>query len=150
MTNSSFSLCDAVLKLRCEGAPISSGLHSAGWHISCGLLTGMSGTNISGICGGSIFFPTQLVRPCMAIRPCRHVSSALWSDWFTLLRQYLACQSRTTMDRASVDPKYKGGSICMAAASAAIDRGECRLMSCLVQLPFNRFYNRVRLRQRWP
>ena len=26
-------------------------------------------------------------------------------------------------NRAGIDPKYKGGSVCMAATSAAIDRG---------------------------
>ena len=51
----------------------------------------------------------------------------------------------------SIDPKYKGGSIRMAAASATIDRGSPidvvlnsgRWASWQV---FNRFYNRARLR----
>ena len=55
------------------------------------------------------------------------------------------------MTRVGIDPKYKGGSIRMAAASAAIDRGvpievvlnTGRLASWQV---FNRFYNRARLR----
>ena len=58
---------------------------------------------------------------------------------------------RLIMDRIHVDPKYKGGSIRMAAASAAIDRGvpidvvlnTGRWSSWQV---FNRFYNRARLR----
>jgi hypothetical protein len=56
----------------------------------------------------------------------------------------------TVMTRVGIDPKYKGGSIRMAAASAAID--------CCVPIDavfntgrwaswqvFNRFYNRARL-----
>ena len=58
---------------------------------------------------------------------------------------------RLIMDRIKVDPKYKGGSIRMAAASAAIDRGmpidvvpnTGRWSSWQV---FNKFYNRARLR----
>ena len=54
------------------------------------------------------------------------------------------------MDRVGIDPKYKGGSVCMAAASAAIDRGipidvvlnTGRWASWQV---FNKFYNRARL-----
>ena len=54
------------------------------------------------------------------------------------------------MDRAGIDPKYKGGSVHMAAASAAIDRGvpievvlnTGRWASWQV---FNKFYNRARL-----
>ena len=59
------------------------------------------------------------------------------------------------MDRIKVDPKYKGGSICMAAASAAIDRGVPievvlnigRWSSWQV---FNKFYNRARLKSGGP
>ena len=58
---------------------------------------------------------------------------------------------RPIMDRIKVDPKYKGGSIRMAAASASIDRGvpidvvlnTCRWSRWRV---FNKFYNRARLR----
>ena len=57
----------------------------------------------------------------------------------------------TVMTRVGIDPKYKGGSIRIAAASAAIDRGvpidvvlnTGRWASWQV---FNRFYNRARLR----
>ena len=53
---------------------------------------------------------------------------------------------RTIMTRIGIDPKYKGGSIRMAAASAAIDRGvpidvvlnTGRWASWQV---FNKFYN---------
>ena len=58
---------------------------------------------------------------------------------------------RTIMDRAGIDPKYKGGSVRMVAASAAIDRGvpidvvlnTGRWASWQV---FNKFYNRACLR----
>ena len=54
-----------------------------------------------------------------------------------------------------IDPKYKGGSVRMAAASAAIDRGvpidavlnTGRWASWQV---FNKFYNRARLRASAP
>jgi hypothetical protein len=54
------------------------------------------------------------------------------------------------MNRVSIDSKYKGGSVRMAAASAAIDRGvpidvvldTGRWASWQV---FNKFYNRSRL-----
>ena len=57
---------------------------------------------------------------------------------------------RIIMDRIGVDPKYKGGSVRMAAASAAIDRGEPldivlatgRWKSWAV---FDAFYNRARV-----
>ena len=57
---------------------------------------------------------------------------------------------RIVMTRIGVDPKYKGGSVRMAAASAAIDRGSPidvvlntgRWSSWSV---FNKFYNRARL-----
>ena len=57
----------------------------------------------------------------------------------------------TIMTRVGIDPKYKDGSIRMAAASAAIDRGvpidvvlnTSRWASWQV---FNRFYNRARFR----
>ena len=63
------------------------------------------------------------------------------------------------MDRIKVDPKYKGGSIRIAAASAAIDRGvpidvvlnTGRWSNWQV---FNKFYNRARLKrcgpEHWP
>ena len=55
------------------------------------------------------------------------------------------------MDRVTIDPKYKGGSIRMAATSVAIDLGvridvvldTGRWASWQV---FNKFYNRARLR----
>ena len=55
------------------------------------------------------------------------------------------------MDHIKIDPKYKGGDIRIAAASAAIDRGvpidvvlnTSRWSSWQV---FNQFYNRARLR----
>ena len=55
------------------------------------------------------------------------------------------------MDRVGFDPKYKGGSVRMAAASAAIDRGvpidvvlnTGRWASWQV---FNKFFDRARLR----
>ena len=55
------------------------------------------------------------------------------------------------MDRVGIDSKYKGGSVRMAAASAAINRGvpidvvlnTGRWASWQV---FNKFYNRARLR----
>ena len=55
------------------------------------------------------------------------------------------------MDRVGIDPKYKGGSVRMAAAPKAIDCGvpidvvlnTGRWASWQV---FNRFYNRARLR----
>ena len=58
---------------------------------------------------------------------------------------------RTIMDRVGIDPKYKGGSVRMAAASAAIDCGvpidvvlsTGRWADLQV---FNKFYNRARLR----
>jgi hypothetical protein len=58
---------------------------------------------------------------------------------------------RLIMDRIKVDPKYKGGSIRMAAASATIDRGvpidvvlnTGRWSNWQV---FNKFYNRACLR----
>ena len=54
-------------------------------------------------------------------------------------------------DRAGIDPKYKGGCICMAAVSTAIDRGAPidavlhtgRWASWQV---FNRFYNRAHIK----
>ena len=54
------------------------------------------------------------------------------------------------MDRVGIDPKYKGGSVRMATASAAIDRGVLievvlntgRWSSWQV---LNKFYNRARL-----
>ena len=57
---------------------------------------------------------------------------------------------RIVMTRIGVDPKYKGGSVRMAAASAAIDRGSPidvvlntgRWKSWTV---FNKFYNRARV-----
>ena len=58
---------------------------------------------------------------------------------------------RLIMDRIKVDPKYKGGFIRMAAASAAVDRGmpidvvlNTGRWSCWQV--FNKFYNRARLR----
>ena len=62
---------------------------------------------------------------------------------------------RTIMDRIGIDPKYKGGSIRMAAASAAIDRGvpidvvlnTGRWASWQV---FDKFYNRSRLQSSAP
>ena len=56
----------------------------------------------------------------------------------------------TIMDRAIIDLKCKGGSICMAAASAAINR---RVLIDLVLntgrqaswLAFSQFYNRARI-----
>ena len=62
---------------------------------------------------------------------------------------------RTIMTRIGIDPKYKGGSIRMAAASAAIDRGvpidvvldTGRWASWQV---FNKFYNRSRLQASAP
>ena len=61
----------------------------------------------------------------------------------------------TIMTRIGIDPKYKGGSIRMAAASAAIDRGvpidvvlnTGRWASWQV---FNKFYNRSRLQASAP
>ena len=58
---------------------------------------------------------------------------------------------RDVMDRVGIDPKYKGGSVRMAAASAAIDRGvpidvvlnTGRWASWQV---FNKFYNRSHIR----
>ena len=55
------------------------------------------------------------------------------------------------MDRVGIDPKYKGGSVHMAAASAAIDRGvpidvvldTSRWASLQA---FSKFYKRARLR----
>ena len=54
------------------------------------------------------------------------------------------------MDRAGIDPKYRGGFVCMAAALVGIYRGvpievvldTIRWASWQV---FNRFYNRARL-----
>ena len=57
----------------------------------------------------------------------------------------------TVMTRVGIDPKYEGGSIRMAAASAAIDRGvPIHVVLNTGQWAswqvFNRFYKRARLR----
>ena len=56
------------------------------------------------------------------------------------------------MTRVGIDPKYKGGSVRMAAASAAIDRGVpidvvLNTDGWASWQAFNRFYNRARLRE---
>ena len=51
------------------------------------------------------------------------VPSTATGYYFPVGAQTCSQWLRTIMNRVGIDPKYKGGSICMAAASAAIDRG---------------------------
>ena len=98
----------------------------------------------------------QLYRPADLFYPFQHVFMSQVPDRSTGCHFLVGAQTcskwmRLIMDRIKVDPKYKGGSIRMAAASAAIDRGvpidvvlnTGRWSSWQV---FNKFYNRARLR----
>ena len=94
------------------------------------------------------------------VHPFQHVFMSQVSYRATGLHLPVGSQTcsrwlRTIMTRIGIDPKYKGGSVRMAAASAAIDRGvpidvvlnTGRWASWQV---FNKFYNRSRLQASAP
>ena len=99
----------------------------------------------------------HLYRPADLVYNFQHVFMSQVPDQSTGFHFLVGAQTcskwmRLIMDRIKVDPKYKGGgSIGMATASAAIDRGvpidvvlnTGRWSSWQV---FNKFYNRARLR----
>ena len=98
----------------------------------------------------------HLYRPADLVYKFQHVFMSQVPDRSTGFHFLVGAQTcsrwmRLIMDRIKVDPKYKGGSIHMAAASAAIDRGvpidvvlNTGRWSCWQV--FNKFCNRARLR----
>ena len=98
----------------------------------------------------------HLYRPADLVYNFQHVFMSQVPNWCTGFHFPVGSQTcsrwmRLIMDRIKVDLRYKGGSIRMAAASAAIDRGvpidvvlnTGRWSSWQV---FNKFYNRAHLR----
>ena len=70
----------------------------------------------------------QLYQPADLFYPFQHVFMSQVPDQSTGFHFLVGAQTcskwmRLIMDCIKVDPKYKGGSMCMAAAFAAIDRG---------------------------
>ena len=103
---------------------------------------------------------SELYKHSDLVYPFQHVwmsqvPSRSTSYHFPVEAQTCSQWMHTVMTRVGIDPKYKGGSIRVVAASAAIDRGvpidvvldTGRWANWQV---FNRFYNRARLRDVWP